>query len=110
MHSRREPALETALVGIDLSDEDRTWLLDNHRTALWVPEISSEDQCDRYSRLHHKLYDKLTAGLPSRDDNSVEWTELFAAQLETPLGMLTTAIKDRLRQWEETRDDDDDDE
>jgi hypothetical protein len=47
-----------------MSDQDKAFVLNSLRTSEQVPEITSEEQYELYSKLEHEL----SAQLPGRDD------------------------------------------
>ena len=77
-----------------MSDKDKAFVLNSLRTSEQVPEITSEEQYELYSKLEREL----SAQLPDRDDPN--YGKAFLTFTRSPAGVLANAYAGRIIEWE----------
>ena len=85
-----KPIMDKAL----MSDQDKAFVLNSLRTSEQVPEITSEEQYELYSKLEREL----SAQLPDRDDPT--YGKAFLTFTRSPAGVLANAYAGRIIEWE----------
>jgi len=77
-----------------MSDQDKAFVLNSLRTSEQVPEITSEEQYELYSKLEREL----SAQLPGRDDPT--YGKAFLTFTRSPAGVLANVYAARMIEWE----------
>jgi hypothetical protein len=77
-----------------MSDQDRAFVLNSLRTSDQVPEITSEEQYQLYSKLEREL----SVQLPERDDPT--YGKAFLTFTRSPAGVLANVYAARMIEWE----------
>jgi hypothetical protein len=77
-----------------MSDQGKAFVLNSLRTSEQVPEITSEEQYELYSKLEREL----SAQLPERDDPT--YGKAFLTFTRSPAGVLANAYAARMIEWE----------
>lgn len=77
-----------------MSDQDKAFVLNSLRTSEQVPEITSEEQYELYSKLEREL----SAQLPDRDDPT--YGKAFLTFTRSPAGVLANVYAARMIEWE----------
>jgi hypothetical protein len=85
-----KPIMDKAL----MSDQDKAFVLNSLRTSEQVPEITSEEQYELYSKLEREL----SAQLPGRDDPT--YGKAFLTFTRSPAGVLANVYAARMIEWE----------
>ena len=77
-----------------MSDQDKAFVLNSLRTSEQVPEITSEEQYELYSKLEREL----SVQLPERDDPT--YGKAFLTFTRSPAGVLANGYAARMIEWE----------
>jgi hypothetical protein len=77
-----------------MSEQDKAFVLNSLQTSEQVPEITSEEQYELYSKLEREL----SAQLPGRDDPT--YGKAFLTFTRSPAGVVANVYAARMIEWE----------
>jgi hypothetical protein len=85
-----KPIIEKA----EMSDRDKAFLLNSQSKSEQVPQITTDEQYELYSKLEREL----SGQLPDRDDPT--YGKAFLKFTRSPAGVLANAYAARIIEWE----------